>query len=322
MPLILLAPNAKLAQQVPAVLTIEAEYGSIVWEGSHYTAAHHQPVGSVYAGRHLPGLALTGRPSPCNDPSIPVVESGIIGVSHLDLDTFGGLFRSHPVRGHEFSPGVGTHFGPETQAFWDLAEKIDVNGAHRLPEMCSDPVLAAQLNGFWAWSHGRPRAPWDRVTDVTSEVDEAALVLLELFVNDPARLEAGAAFVAGEDALNARTFRYVTGTGVGGPHVVVRQAEDRVFVNHLYRTPGRTGDLHEAIVGWDRTAGTVTISIANPGEWPHVSCRAIVQSLWGPEAGGHPGIAGGPRGLFLAEAEANRATEALLAAMGRSACGW
>ena len=43
--------------------------------------------------------------------------------------------------------------------------------------------------------------------------------------------------------------------------------------------------------------------------------RAIVQALWGPEAGGHPGIAGGPRGLFLDVSEANRAAAMLLAAM-------
>jgi len=316
MSIVLLAPNAKLAQQVPAILTIEAEYGSIVWEGSRYTAAHHQPAGSIYAGRHLAGLALTGRPSPCNDPAIPVVESGIIGVSHLDLDTFGGVMRAHPVRGNEWGNGVGTHFGPDAQAFWDLAERIDVNGAHRLPELCQDPTLVNRLNGFWAWSRDRPRAPWDRVSDVTSEVDQAALVLLELFVDDPARIEAGQAFVAGEAALNERTFEYVTGI-VGGPHAVVRHTEDRAFVNHLYRTPG--GDLHEAIVGWDRVAGIVTISIANPEEWPHVSCRAIVQQLWGPEAGGHPGIAGGPRGLYLGEAEVERAVQALLAALGKPA---
>jgi len=310
MPIILLAPNASLARQIPAVLTVEAEYGSVVWEGSQYTAAHHQPAGSLYAGRHLAGLALTGRPSPCNDPAIPVVESGIIGISHLDLDTFGGLFRSHPVRGHEFGPGVGTHFGPETQAFWDLAERIDVNGAHRLPELCSDLALAARLNGFLAWFHTQPRAPWDRVTDVTSAVDQAALVLLELFADDPARIEAGQAFVAAEAALNARSFQSVAGVG---PRAIVRQTEDRAFVNHLYRTP--EGDLHEAVVHWDQIAGTVTISVANPEEWPGVSCRAIVQALWGPEAGGHPGIAGGPRGLFLDVSEANRATEMLLAAM-------
>lgn len=317
MSIVLLAPNAALAQQIPAILTVEAEYGSIVWEGSRYTAAHHQPAGSLYAGRHLAGLARTGRPSPCNDPNIPPVKSGIIGVSHLDLDTFGGVMRAHPVRGHEFGPGMGTHFGPDTQSFWDLAERIDVHGAHRLPELCSDPFLVARLNGFWAWSHERQRAPWDRVSDVTNEVDQAALVLLELFADDPARIEAGIAFVAGEAALNERTFRYVTGTGVGGPHVVVRYTVDRAFVNHLYRTPG--GDLHEAIVGWDRVAGAVTISIANPEEWPHVSCRAVVQQLWGPEAGGHPGIAGGPRGLYLDAAEVERAIQALLVAMNQSA---
>lgn len=316
MSIVLLAPNAVLAQQIPALLTVEAEYGSVVWEGSRYTAAHHQPAGSVYAGRHLAGLALTGRPSPCNDPAIPTIASGIIGISHLDPDTLGGVMRAHPVRGHEFGSSVGTHFGRDTQSFWDLVEHADVRGDHRIPEFYATPATVARLFGFYAWwDQARPRIARDRILDATDIVDQAALVLLELFVDDPARLEAGEAFVAAEVALNARSFQYVTGTGAGGPHVIVRHTEDRAFVNHLYRTPGE--DLHEACVNWDRVAGIVTISIANPEEWPGVDCRAIVQELWGSEAGGHLGVAGGPRGLFLGKAEVERAIQALLAAMGK-----
>ena len=34
-----------------------------------------------------------------------------------------------------------------------------------------------------------------------------------------------------------------------------------------------------------------------------ISARAFVQSLWGPDAGGHDGIAGSPRGWKLSEEE-------------------
>ena len=75
MSIILLVPSAAHARQLTAQLTVEAEYGAHVWEGTIYTAAHHQKDGP-YAGRHLLAHAATGRPSPCNDPAIPVVEAG------------------------------------------------------------------------------------------------------------------------------------------------------------------------------------------------------------------------------------------------------
>jgi len=34
-------------------LTVEAEYGATVVEGTLYTAAHHQPAGSPFAGDHV-----------------------------------------------------------------------------------------------------------------------------------------------------------------------------------------------------------------------------------------------------------------------------
>jgi hypothetical protein len=74
---------------------VEAEYGSVVIEGTVYTAAHHQPSGP-YVGDHVvPG----GRPAPCNDTAIPPVAWDVEGgpvalVSHLDLDTVGGLLRA------------------------------------------------------------------------------------------------------------------------------------------------------------------------------------------------------------------------------------
>jgi len=308
MSIILLAPSAAHARQITADLTVEAEYGAHVWEGTAYTAAHHQKDGP-YAGRHLLAHAATGRPSPCNDPHIPVLQSGLIGVSHLDLDTIGGVLRADPVRAH-------THFGSDTQAFWDLAEAVDTRGAHRLPELCQEEVLLRRLHGFWAWSKTAPRFDFKHVHDVSGVIDAAALVLLELFVDDPARIGAGAAFVAGEAALNARS--YVHGTYIhadGG--VILRHTESASdFVNHLYRSP--SGALADGVVAWNREKGSITISVSDPDALG-VDCRALVQSLWGPESGGHAGIAGGPREVRFGFGEADRAVAVLRAALAKGA---
>lgn len=50
---VLHAPSAALAATLTPTLTVEAEYGSVVMQGTRYTAAHHQPAGSRFAGRHL-----------------------------------------------------------------------------------------------------------------------------------------------------------------------------------------------------------------------------------------------------------------------------
>ena len=301
--IILLAPSAAHARQITAQLTVEAEYGAYVWEGTAYTAAHHQKDGP-YAGRHILAHAATGRPSPCNDPNIPILQSGLIGVSHLDLDTIGGVLRADPVR-------VQTHFGPELQAFWDLAEAVDTRGAHRLPELCSDAALLRQLHGFWAWSKTAPRFDFTRVHDVGSVIDAAALVLLELFTGDPQRLGAGEAFAAGEAALNTRTYVHADGG------VILRHTESASdFVNHLYRTP--SGDLNQGVVAWNREKGSITISVSDP-DVLGVDCRALVQGLWGPESGGHAGIGGGPRELRFGFGEADRAVAVLRAALAKGA---
>ena len=303
MSIILLVPSAAHARQLTAQLTVEAEYGATVWEGTIYTAAHHQKDGP-YAGRHLLAHAATGRPSPCNDPAIPPLQNSLIGVSHLDLDTIGGVLRADPVR-------VQTHFGPELQAFWDLAEAVDTRGAHRLPELCSDAALLRRLHGFWAWSKTTPRFDFKRVHDVGHVIDEAALVLLELFADDPQRLGAGEAFAAGEAALNARTYVHAD------EGVILRHTESASeFVNHLYRSP--SGALSEGIVTWNREKGTITVSVSDP-DVLGVDCRPLVQSLWGPESGGHAGIGGGPRELRFGFGEADRAVVALRAALAKGA---
>lgn len=314
MPTVLLAPSADLARECLATrniaLTVEAEYGSYVAEGRIHTAAHHQPVGSAYAGRHL---VEGGRPSPCNATDIPVLgEDDIVLVSHVDLDTFGGCLRSMPEFQDLFppknvdaavlskAPAEAAHVITSLRNnvdFWNLAEYVDVRGAHKLGESEASERSVRQLYAFWAWSkspEGGPRLPRDTVSDVTSLVRSAGETLRRIFHDNAELLVAGGALRVSEQLLNSRTFvRREGGIIVRVPYA------SRDFCNHLYVDP--VGQSARAVASFNTETGSITISLADP--IPGVSCRAIVQELWGAEAGGHDGIAGSPRSAKMTEVD-------------------
>ncbi len=278
-------PNAALAAATDAAVTVEAEYGSFVMEGSLYTAAHHQASGP-YAGRHLPGFEETGRPSPCNDTQIPTLsENDIVAISHVDLDTIGGCLRASG------EPEARSLFAPEFAGFWNLAETIDVRGAHHLDR---DHEWAPSLLAFWSWLRvHRPRFPRNEVVDCSDLIQSAGEALTAILVDcSDDLLRAGQEMADEEASLNAESYVSV----IGSSRVIVIRESDS-FTNHLYRTPD--GRMADAVVARNTTMGSITVSLADPIEG--VSCRAIVQGLWGPEAGGHTGIAGSPRGREMSD---------------------
>jgi hypothetical protein len=296
---VLLAPSADLARKAMAdenvLLTVEAEYGGFVAEGRLYTAAHHQPAGTKYAGTHVGGT----RPSPCNDANIPLLEDGVILVSHVDLDTFGGCLRALGNDANLFE-GRGIWF-------WPLAEWVDVRGAHKLGQSGASEVNLARLHAFWAWSKASiPRLPRDQVSDVTALVRSAGEAILRILDGDAELLAAGEALRASEADLNRRSFLRREG------QIIVRIAGfARDFCNHLYADPDGVPGV--AVACYNRELGSVTISLADPV--PGVSCRAVVQGLWGSEAGGHDGIAGSPREKDMGEGGLHEAVVALAGAL-------
>lgn len=300
--IVLLAPTVELARHVlnseDVLLTVEAEYGSFVAEGRFYTAAHHQPAGSPFAGTHVGGV----MPSPCNDTNIPALpDGGVALISHVDLDTFGGCLRAMPA--------FADLFAGANQAFWDLAEHADVCGMHRVGEAGASAHVLRQFYAFVAWSKspaGEVRFPRDQVTDVTDRVHLAGEILRRIFNEDAALLADGDTFHASEEALNRRTFvRRESG-------VLVRVAGGaRDFCNHLYTDP--EGAAAQAVASYNQATGAVTVSLAET--IPGVSCRAIVQELWGPTAGGHEWVAGSPRGVDVGEEGLQAAVAALCKAL-------
>tara|TARA_B100000424_G_C22928978_1_gene494203 strand:+ start:493 stop:1050 length:558 start_codon:yes stop_codon:yes gene_type:complete len=133
--IVILAPKAQLAVDTlslkpPPKLTVEAEYGAFVCEGTEYTSAHHQPIGSPYVGRHLE--PEFGKPAPCNDQNIPVLaENDVVLISHIDLDTVGGLMRA--------SGKYEECFTELSSEFWEFVEKVDVT-----PNLSFEPSLISK----------------------------------------------------------------------------------------------------------------------------------------------------------------------------------
>jgi hypothetical protein len=71
-----------------------------------------------------------------------------------------------------------------------------------------------------------------------------------------------------------------------------------------------------AVVAHNKHVGTITVSLESP--IPGVSCRDVVQKLWGELAGGHAGIAGSPRGQVMDEFDVDTAVLQLEAAIIRA----
>lgn len=297
---VILAPSLELATSylnvahlfgASPVLTIEAEYGGTVVRGSRATFAEHQATGPFAEG---------AGPAPCNDSRVPQIGPGeVILVSHYDLDTAGACLRSAP----EFAD----LFAADAQPFWTLAEYIDGNGAHRLDTADAPDWAKAALRGFWAWSRNNvPRFARDRIEDVTHAIMATGYALRAAVLRrDALMAHAGEEARLAEQSLNEASLMGVFDAGV-----IARVSEQ--FVNHLYNY---NGDVARAVVARNTKTGAITVSLESPVKG--VSCRNIVQQLWGPEAGGKDGIAGSPRGRRMTDEEfrdAIKATEQALTA--------
>ncbi|MFB6226615.1 MAG: hypothetical protein ABEJ02_04655 [Candidatus Paceibacteria bacterium] len=240
--------------------TAEAEYGDRVVEGTEVTMTDHQG---------------GDDPKPCerSNDEFGDVELDAIGVSHVDLDTLGGVMALLGVK-------------PKDDDFWSLAAFVDGHGVHRIPDYDPDEETLEKFNAYSAWAEeNKIFSPRDgSADDVTEQVAESIETLKRILDGDEELLQAGREFVEEKEELNESSF-----VEKQGP-VIVRVADG--FTNHLYRTP--SGELAEAVVSLRTDFHSATVSLAEP-ENVDASAREIVQSLWGDEAGGHDGIAGSPR---------------------------
>jgi len=237
--------------------TVEAEYGSVVVEGSVATLAHHGERSS--------------NPCPCLGDNLGI-EVDVIGVSHFDLDTLGGVLRvlNLKEKGHDL--------------FWTVVALVDIRGVHKLEEInnqlwrestfesqylselnpdghffdCEWDDVIDSLHGFWVWSEAnRLFPPRDgSVQDVTDFFEEAIRVINLLIEGDELNKEykalsqAGRNLVAAKAQLEADNFRSIEGD------VILRQSTQ--FVSHLYSHEGVVGLV---VVEHNPKKESVTISL-------------------------------------------------------------
>jgi hypothetical protein len=256
---VILAPSLELALSIEnVVLSVEAEYGGDVVEGAVYTAAHHVE-------------KYKKNPAPCNDKRIPVIQDGNVLVSHMDLDTVGGVLRAMP----EFQD----LFSFESSYFWGAAEYVDNNGPHRVTQHPARFFLAA----YWAFAAQKPRLNPKAAHDVTEEVVEAGNFLRKVLAGDPDILKMGETFLDAKKTLNKESFRGFYGD------IGIRSSKE--FVASLY---DYDNVMFKGLVSFNEKFETITVSLESPV--PGFSCSDFVKTLWGQGAGGKDGVAGSPRG--------------------------
>lgn len=274
--------NLTVALEGTRSATVEAEYGDACVNGSVLTMAHHGP--------------RAGQKAPCGYEKGCADGVEVVGLSHFDLDTLGGCAAILDRK-------------PAGTKFWQLAEFIDLNGAHKLNEGIektgAKPDDAAKLFAFWAWSRNFRVFPNrdGSVSDVTDKVIEGCNVLDKIMNGDADLMKDGAVYKDAEGKLNTDSFMEAK------DGVVVRVSAQ--FTNHLYNAPD--GTAHAAVVAYTTTTGAVTVSFADSPKGK--TAREIVQSLWGDMAGGHAGIAGSPRDKRMGLNDLVAATEATRAAV-------
>ena len=259
--------------------TVEAEFGDVVVEGTISTLAHHG--------------ARAGNPCPCLCNPASAGNIDVFGLSHIDLDTIGGVLGL-----------LGKRPGP--MSFWRLAAYVDVRGPHKLNESGASPEDLARLYAWWSWSETHRCAPPrdGSVADVTDYVADAAKTLAAVMSGDPQLLARGSEWRSKKEELNKSSFFECVND------VIVRVHTE--FVNGLYTDPDGC-HVAKAVVGYNPERGSVTVSLADPISG--VSCAEIARMLWGPLAGGHAGIAGSPRGERLGLDDIVKARDAMVAVL-------
>ena len=283
------ALRAALAAAAGPTATVEAEWGEEVVEGSLTTLAHHG--------------ARAVNPAPCCWPEsqLPAARPAVVGLSHLDLDTMGGIALLMGWRGH-WQPlsAAGAERG-----FWPLAAWVDVHGPHRVGEWVAGQARQQDaraavwlLHAYWAACRGpqyRP-APWaagEEVRDVTDLVQRLRQLLADVLFCRADLLKAGNAWAKEQEGLNTESLKRLVTVRKDDRHFTILIREAGGFVNHLYNPP--KGPVADGVLSLNTTTGAVTLSWASPEEAPESACT-IMQRAFGPEAGGQKGIAGSPRG--------------------------
>lgn len=307
---IVMSTSAEALTALLPTFTVEAEYGSSVVHGSRGTLAHHEAAISagldsgcpclLSPGDELWGAAdLAGIPRNRPDQSCVLPDStAVIGVSHWDWDTAGGVFGLLGVKPcHGLWPKV-----------WQSVAFTDERGPHRAEEFIEYTEVRPVVDAMRAYaSANRITTPRETtavditeravgysnfLTELDQELERAASFGFALKTQGAyldsglPLLEAGLRYHIAQQDLEADS--YVA--SFGGGRILLR-ASDR-FVNHLYRHENRVAPI---VIGFNTVQGSITLSFENLDAQSGLSASELMRLYFGDRAGGHRGIAGSPR---------------------------
>lgn len=237
---------------------VETEYGSEqVISPSGPTLNHHEVAVRDNDGQDLP--------VPCTVDNF-AIDLDVIAISHMDLDTVGGIMALNGTKPHD-------------PLFWAAAAFVDMNGPHRI-EGSAHEDEHLQLAAYWA-AAPRVDSPADGV-DLTSLVEETADLVSRICDHDPSTIEGGVVYLQQQADAAVELERSSLVAMVG--KVTLRSAD--VFVNTIY-------DRSDIVVGYNTVSGAITLSFKEVRDG--ISAADLLQDYFGPGAGGHAGIGGTDR---------------------------
>ena len=331
---VLLVTDVVVAQSINAHASVEAEYGDVVVKGSRYTLAHHT---GEYKDNDCPCLMnnLTVEADMVQD------EETIL-LSHIDWDAIGGVFALCGIKQE----------GIIWDAVWDCIAFSDTNGKHMMHKhFMYHGTVKRMCDAMWAYSERNKYEPTNEINDVTTELELAHVFLEDLFseVNNPEGdtplLDMGETWDSLQEAENIESIS--AKFTIPDNTVILRSSTN--FVNHLYWDGN--GTEFKAVVAWDISSGSITLSFIDDVARGELNACDIMQEVFSncnivnitdPEnekivdvyndkslvpkeyfnediyridmlSGGHPGIAGTPRGVEFKYSDAYALAELVAA---------
>lgn len=243
--------------------TVEAEYGEDCAEGSYATLAHHTTEHKM-------------NPAPCVRDEIKPFKGGVIIVSHIDLDTLGGISILEGMK-------------LEHPSFWRSESIIDTKGyigVKEIPE--DDELLMKAFLGIEKTKVLSPRQETlgienERILDVTDQVYELLESLHYLLSLD-------------KDS-NYRKYGLMKFNGYLKNLTIKSLYQDenvRIFKtkqpqHYLIHKEGNI-EYRTCITLNERTGAIILSDISES-----LDCKVVMQEVFGEKAGGQFRVAGTPR---------------------------
>ena len=249
--------------------SVEAEYGDFTIEGQEVTLAHHG--------------ANSGNICPClNEVVLGNKDEAIIIISHVDMDTVGGVLSLVDKR-------------PEIcKDFWDMVAFVDLNGPHKLQLRHFESVNIEEkqaIEVLWVCfkyiEENVPRYTGkDLIVDVTQIFMDLHRFLIDVSQNINKYAEEGRIW---NEQKRDEIDQYLV-----SENQYIRVFAAPMFANGAYYSK-ILGRVVPAVVNLNTKVGSITLSFEDGGE--KFNAATIMKEYFGPEAGGHAGIAGSPRGV-------------------------